>query len=532
MRINYLSNLWGALVGRQADAGGRPGNGSDFWFGEASMPATAGVRVTAEGVMTGEAATVFACVRILAESVSVAPLKVYEVTANDTRREAKNHPVYRLMRERPNAYQTPSGFMQYLVSCLLLRGNYYAYKRYDGAGNLAALQPLAPAAVRVKLLDTGMVRYEVYDAKKGWTFVPAEYILHVKNGVSGDSGVTGLSVLQAGKDTVGNAVAAERFAARSFKNGAMPGVAITHPDSLSDEARARMSSAYMSQFGGDNLGRPFVADSGISIEKLSLSNEDAQLLESRKFSREEIAMMFRTPLFLLSAAESGASYANLEQIDHGYLTYTLLPIFTAIEEAITSSLILNTQRFFCEFNTDVYQRVDIQKRTAAYNQAWWLTGNEIRRKENLAPVDDPMMDKVQPPLNRGNPGGAATTPNNSNNSPGAMATVLDDAAGRVVRAEKRELVRLADKHEDAAKFLAAATRFYEAHEAYMVTALGPVATAFDVPLLHVQHFCAGMCKTALAALSQSPKPQSTPKGWSELEMQAAVVESFMKGVKE
>lgn len=456
----------------------RPGILSDFWYTGMLPATTSGVKVTPDGVMNGQSATVFTCVRILAEAMAVLPIKTYRRTDGDNRVPATTHPAWRLLNDKPNNWQTPTEFKQFMTASRVLRGNGYAMQILDAQGNIAELRPLHPDFVKPELLENGRVRYKVWNRLKlEWMIVPQEFMMHLRSGISND-GVTGLSAIAAGRNSVGLSVAAENFASRSFKNGAVPQLAITHPEQLEDESRKRLRDEWIETHGADNQGSVAVLDEGVKLEKIGMNNDDAQLLESRKYSREEIAALFRVPLFLLNAFENGASFSSIEEVGQSFVTYTLLPMMKEWEETAQRDLITNPATFYCEMTAETYLRADFSKRMAGYNQAWWLTGNEIRRLENLPPMPQAYMDEPQMPLNRGNPGGAATQPNGSNNSPDAkahrtaVAAVAEDAMGRAIRSEARQIARIReDGKENAGERIT--TFLTGKHAEFMLATLAP-----------------------------------------------------------
>lgn len=465
-----------------AEPAGRPGNVSDYWFKGMMPVTTSGVTVTADNVMAGQSATVYTCVRILAEAISVLPILTYRRTEDGGRETAPSHPAWRLLHDRPNAWQTPIQFKQYMAACRALRGNAYALQDVDSNGNIVQLLPLNPDMVRPERLENGRIRYMVRSSKTGqWTAVPQDFMFHLASGISND-GVTGLSVLAGTRNSVGLAIAAENYGANSFKNGAVPSLTLTHPENLEDEARERLRQEWYETHGGNNARGLAVLDEGVKVEVIGMTNDDAQYLESRKFSRAEIAAAFRVPLYMLNDMESGAGFSSIEQVNQNFLTYTLLPLMTEWEQAANRDLILAPQTYYTEMLADAYMRADFTQRMSGYNQAWWMTGNEIRQKENMPKIKQPFMDEVQLPLNRGNPGGAASQPNGSNNSPGAtavghevVAAMAEDAFGRTERAHVRDVAKL--RTSAGGDFEAKLTDYMGKHRDYMVATLGPVAVA-------------------------------------------------------
>ncbi len=261
----------------------------------------AGIPVTEENAM--RVAAVNACVRVIAETVASLPLNVYQRTDERSRIKAIRHPLYRLLHDRPNSWQTSFEFRELLQNHLCLRGRAYAYKLRVG-GEISELIPLNPDLVTVEQTPDYRLVYTVdrSDTGGGPLVLKQEDVLHLR-GLSSD-GVDGRNVIADARETLGTALAMQAYAGRFFRNDATPSVVLSHPGKLSKEAAARLEESWNASHSGSvNARRTAVIEEGMKVEKLSVAPEDAQFLESRKYSRAEIAGLFRVPPHMIGDLE-------------------------------------------------------------------------------------------------------------------------------------------------------------------------------------------------------------------------------------
>lgn len=321
----------------------------------------AGVTVTPAKALTY--APVFACVRVLSESVGVLPLHLIE-RRNGVRRRAEDHPLYRLLHFAPNGFQTATEFWQWAVACLALRGNAYAFKTVV-RDEVRELLPIAPGAVTPKLLDDGGT--VVYDVAltSGTKRFKASEIFHLK--LFSLDGVTGLSPVGWMRQTIGVGLAAQEHGARLFANGARPGGLISTEKPLSKEASKRLIADVEEIVkGAENAGRTLVLGDGMKYQQIGLSSEDAQWLEGRKFSRSEVAGIWRVPPHLIADLER-ATFSNIEHQDLGLMKHTLMPYLVGIEQRIWMSLLTEEEKasYYAKFNQDALLRGDAKSRAEA-----------------------------------------------------------------------------------------------------------------------------------------------------------------------
>lgn len=473
----------------------------DFWYSSVGANSISGVRVTNQVIR--QTSVAFACIDLLSRSMGMIPMMVYDIVpkadGTTSKKKATGTDLWRVLHNRPNRWQTPSEFKSMLTSHVLRRGNGYAMQVWGRNGDLEELWPLMPECVTPQLNEKRQMTYAVRNSKTGKVLiVPQSNMLHLRDTTY--DGVMGASRTDAATNAIGLASAMEDFGAKFFKNGGAVGGVLKFPSGikLQPEARERARAEFRRDFeGAEQASKVLILDEGMDFTKMTLTQDEAQFLESRRFQVEDICRFYRVPPHMVGSLER-ATFNSVEQMGINFVTYSLLPLMTMWEEACTRDLVLDEDTTFVEMNADMLMRGDASQRATAYNQAWWLSGNEIRAFENLNPMDDPAMDRVQIPLNRGNPGGAAQVPTNSNNSantpnPPARASAADslkarlqdlvtDAVGRVARAEHRELERIAEsyaeKGQDNGTWLAGRLNtFYPKHRAYMVETMTPALDA-------------------------------------------------------
>lgn len=373
---------------------------SDFVGGKTAS----GVSVTPD--RAAQLITVYACVSIISSTLATLPLSVYRRTA-DGKVPAPDHPLQRLLHDEPNPMQSSVQFREYLQSQLLLHGNAYAEIEFDGARRPVALWPLPSRLVTVTLETDGKQRYRVFDFQlpdgRRERLIDGE-ILHVP-GLSFD-GVVGKSPIQLARQAVGLALAAEEYGARLFANGITAGGVLEVPNALSDTAFARLQAAMEARRGLSHAHREMILEEGTKWKQVSINPEDAQFLETRKFQRSEIAALFRVPPHMIGDLEK-SSFSNIEQQSLEFEKHTMRQWIVRWEQEINRTL-FRGQDYFAHFNVDGLLRGDIRTRNEAYalGRQWgWLSVNDIRRLEDMNPVDG--GDDYLVPLNMASAAGGS-----------------------------------------------------------------------------------------------------------------------------
>ena len=356
----------------------RVGGGWNFLFGGT----TSGKAVNERTAM--QTSAVYACVRILAESVAGLPLHVYERTANGSKSTKPSHPLYRLLHDEPNREMTSFVFRETLMSHLLLWGNAYAQIIRDGRGFPIALYPLLPDRMAVDRNESGELVY-TYQSDKGQVKLRRENVLHIPG--LGFDGLIGYSPIAMAKNAVGLALATEDYGAAFFANGANPGGVLEHPGVIKPEQADRLRESWQSQFGGANAHKVAVLEEGLKFHQMSIPPEQAQFLETRKFQINEIARIFRVPPHMVGDLEK-SSFSNIEQQSLEFVKYTLDPWVVRWEQSLQQALILPSEKatIFIKFNLDGLLRGDYQSRMQGYStgiQNGFMSVNDVRSLEDM-----------------------------------------------------------------------------------------------------------------------------------------------------
>lgn len=350
-----------------------------------------GTVVTPETAM--RVAAVYACVRIRSGLVATLPLQVKRRIDERTRADASDSKLGVLLRRKPNRWQTPSQFRRMMQARVMLRGHAPAMivRSMLGAKDVLELVPLHPDRTKVEQQDDLSLVY-TYTRKNGATVTLKQSEVFDLVGLTLD-GVHGISPITYARETIGLSLAQEKAGASVFKSGPRASIVLTHPNKIGNEAREFLRSSlddYRS--GGDSEGKALILEEGMEVAPLAMTAEDAQWIESRKFSRTDIAMFFGVPPHMIGDTEKSTSWGTgIEQQTQGFLTFTAEDDLTMWEEAIDRDLIANpASPLYAKFNRAALVKGDIKTRTAAYASAlqWgWLNPNEVRELEDRNPRD-------------------------------------------------------------------------------------------------------------------------------------------------
>lgn len=380
----------GLFRSRDAPKNRTSGSAYSFFMGGS----TSGKRVNERSSM--QMTAVYSCVRILSEAVAGLPLHLYQYTDNGGKEKAVEHPLYFLLHDEPNPEMTSFVFRETLMTHLLLWGNAYAQIIRNGKGEIMALYPLMPDRMTVDRDEKGRLYYEYMvssdDAPtmKGSTVkLPPSEVLHIPG--LGFDGLVGYSPIAMAKNAIGMAIACEEYGAKFFANGAQPSGVLEHPGTIKDPSRVRES--WTQTFGGShNANKVAVLEEGMKYTPISISPEQAQFLETRKFQINEIARIFRVPPHMVGDLEK-SSFSNIEQQSLEFVKYTLDPWVSRWEQSIVRSLLTveEKKQYFVKFNVDGLLRGDYQSRMNGYaigRQNGWMSANDIRELENLDRISE------------------------------------------------------------------------------------------------------------------------------------------------
>lgn len=359
----------------------------DYMRSQSSLSA-AGIAVTPEKSMRVPA--FYAGVRILCGPIANLPLDIKRRVDDRTRVDASDTDVWRILRRKPNRWQTPAQFRRMMQAHVLLRGNGYALITRS-RGQLLDLTPMHPDRVKPRQ-NADMTLTYVYTRPDGHQVeLPQSRVFHLV-GLTLD-GFTGLSVLSFLRETLGESLAMSDHGATMFRNGARVSGVLTHPGKLGGEGVANLRSS-LDEFRaeGERAGKALILEEGMKFEQVALKAVDAQWIEARKFSRGDIAMFLGVPPHMLGDTEKSTSWGSgIEQQSIGFVTYTLEDWLTMWEETIARDLIADPDSdLYARFNRSALVRGDIKTRWEAYAKGRRMkvySANDVRALEDMNPVE-------------------------------------------------------------------------------------------------------------------------------------------------
>ena len=361
-------------------------SGQIFSFGTANS----GEKVDEQSAM--QISAVYACVRLLAETVAALPLHLYRYTDDGKGKEsAFDHPLYRILYRQPNDEMSSFIWRETMMTHLLLWGNAYSQIIRDGRNNVLGLYPLLPENVEVDRDEQGQLYYiyhaytdEVPGEQNQDIYFRKDEILHIPG--LGFNGLVGFSPIAMMKNSLGTTLAVEKYGASFFKNGAQPSGVLEHPGVLKDPQKIRDN--WTAVYGGaNNAHRVAVLEEGMAYKAISLPPEDSQFLSTRQFGVEEICRIFRVPPHMVQSLEH-ATFSNIEHQSIDFVVHTLTPWLVRFEQAIIKDLLLEEEQdvLFPKFNVDGLLRGDYQSRMNGYATGisnGFLSPNDIHRLENM-----------------------------------------------------------------------------------------------------------------------------------------------------
>jgi HK97 family phage portal protein len=334
----------------------------------------------------------WACVRVICKPIAAMPIHLYEKIPSGGKQRAVKHPIYSVIHTSPNPEMTPLAFKDTLTAHVLTWGNAYAEIERNKAGYPIALWPLSPNRVtpeRNKI--TKELQYGVNLPDGGSAVLRADQVFHIPG--PGFDGIKGYSVLTMFRESIGLGVALQEYAARFFGNGAIPGGVLEHPGSLGKPAQDNLRASWNEMHSGlEKTHRISILEEGMKYQQIGVPPEDAQMLESRKFSQVEMASIFQVPPHKIGNLDK-ATFTNIEHQAQEFLSDTLLYWLTLWEQTICWKLLTpaDRARYFAEFLTANLLRGDIKSRYEAYaiaRQWGWYSADDIREKENENPLPD------------------------------------------------------------------------------------------------------------------------------------------------
>jgi HK97 family phage portal protein len=430
----------------------------DFWYTDVGTISKAGTVVSHETAM--KVSAVYACVKVLAETVASLPLFIYRRRPDGGKDRDVSHPLHQRLHYLPNKWQTTYEWREMMMGHVLLRGNAYSEKVRGMDGPTTQLIPKNPDRITVEQVPGGKLRYTETEANGTKRIIPANKMFHLR-GLSSD-GLVGLSPIGLMRESVGVAIATESYASRFFSQNAQPRGALETDATMSEEAEKRLISGWKSAYGGlDQSHGTAVLQQGLKWHQISITNEDSQFLETRKFQVNDIARWFRIPPHMIADLEK-ATYSNIEHQSLDFVVHSLMPWLRRWETAIHRDLIeQDKEEYFAEFIVEGLLRGDAKARSEFYASGitnGWINRNEVRAKENMNPEEG--LDDFLVPMNMGAAGEEAA----EQTSPAQAALIVEDAAARLVRKEISEISKRTDRFEENPEgLLNSVGKFYNKH---------------------------------------------------------------------
>lgn len=488
----------------------------DFWFEPVSGRSATGMRISADAAMRLSA--VWACVRILSETLACMPFCMYRNKANGGKEFITGHPIARLFNKAPNDHQTPFEWREMLQAHLVLRGNAYNQIVTDRKGQITSLLPLHPDRVKIEMLGGSDYRYRILQPSGQDMILTRGEVWHLR-GISFD-GISGLNPIELARDSVGMGLSAQEYGARFFQNDARPGGVIEFKGTFKNQdARQTFIESWQRAQSAANRGKTAVLEHDMQYKEIGLNNADAQFIEARKFQVTEIARMFRVPPHMIADLDR-ATFSNIEHQSLEFVLHTMTPWAERWESSIESNLLLPSEEDLeIEFDFSSLLRGDHAARAAYYNSGivtGWLTRNEARRMEGYDPL--PGLDVPLQPLNMV-PAGTSVPAKDSQPAKlpqpdqARLAALAHAVASRVARKET-EMVQAALRSDDVQ---AALVKAYEKLASFIPAALNvsqQIATDYCAARIEAAHKAAlveefeASARTELQrlALEESRKP--------------------------
>lgn len=374
----------------------RPGPWEDFWYSQQGYSTAPGIDVNEKTAL--KYSPIFAAVRKISETVASLPLIVYRDGLKGKKR-ATDHYLYPILHLRPNPEQIRLQMWEALMAHLLLWGNCYMQMQQDSIGRLIALWPLDPSRMQVKRPNPNgqlVYEYKLTDTGETVNFPPWE-ILHIAG--LGFNGLMGYSVISFAKEGIACGLAYEEYSARFFSNNATPAGFVEVPGILGKEEREEIRKDWYKEYGGVSKSQMIgILGQGMKFNPISVSAEDAQLVESRGFQVEEVARWFNIPPHMIYDLRRSTNN-NIEQQSLEFVIYTLRPWLVRIEQAIQTKLIMENN-ISVEHRVEGLLRGDTATRTTYYTagRQWgWLSANDIRELENMELIEG--GDEYLTPMN-------------------------------------------------------------------------------------------------------------------------------------
>lgn len=477
----------------------------------------AGVHINHDNALKFSA--VWACVRVIAETVSQLRWTVFQQQPDGGKRELETHPAYRVVAVSPNPEMTPFQWRETLLGHVLTYGNAFCEIERDNANRPVACWPLAPDRVDVLRDENWELLYRYHMPSGGYVDFGPQDILHLAG--LGFDGNVGYSVVAMAAQTIGLGRVQEQAGASFWKNGARPGGILTPVGTMTREGRDSITDEWNSMFGGGrNFNRVAMLSHDMKYTPLSIPQEDAQFIDSRKFSIEEICRWYRVPPHKVASLDR-ATFSNIEHQSIEFVVDTIVPWAIRFEQEIDSKLIRSSSRkVYSKVLVQSLLRGDSAARATYYRELrdlGALSINEIRMLEDMNPIDGgdlrlvPMnmttIERAAEPPEPPEPATPAVMPESDADedlsAEDSMAAfwkqyspLVESTMHRIATREAKELQRMKSPTEGKVR------QFYDRHAEYMQSQLQPLFAVFNGACeSHVTEHCTVSLAEAQAGIA-------------------------------
>lgn len=491
------------------------------WFWKSTMVGNrsdSGIVVNSDKAMT--LAWVWQAVNTISNDIARLPVILYDKRDPDDRIRATTHPAYTLLKRSPNQFMSPKTFLSVLMKNALLSGNGIAWIQRDGRGAPMALYPLPPNNVTLEIVNNEPVYIVQFPYSDTAEKVAINYhdVIHIKNLTN--NGYWGYDTISYARNSIGLGLATEQHGNRFFKNNARPSVVLETDGTIDKERADNLLAAWNDMHAGSNNAyKTALLSGGMKAKIMSINNDNAQWLDSRKFQRQEVASWFNIPPHKLGDS-SKTSFSSLEAENRSYADMTLMNWIVEIEQQLDSKLLTSRQKqrdqFGFEFLTAGLLRADLITRYQSYQigiSSEFLSPNEVRKLENMpardggdtyqnpntksSSADDGDIEETEEVVEE-----PASEPEETDDGmENALRKLVDDRVTRMMRIETNKVTRASQKDEN---FVVWMDNFYQDLETTFIDALSPCvdtirAAGFDAPDLHgsISRYLAESCERLL-----------------------------------
>jgi len=333
-----------------------------------------------------ELTDVLIAVRVLAESIASLPLCMYQ-KQDDGGYKATNHPIYDIVRWQPNANQTSYDLRLWMMIDLLLRGNAVAQVIRDGTGNVVELYPLFANKITYHVMPDGNLHYLYPDPEddENELMLKQSEVLHVR--LFSDGYLLSPSIIGMSNDLLSGGKSAEAYTREFFENASVVSGVISYPDEMSEEVFQRLKEDWSMRYSGvGNRHRTPILEGGAKFSPMNLNHAESQMLESRKFTQQQIFALFKVPQHLGGNLDR-ATFSNIEHQNLAYVMHTLRPLAVNFEQKLRMTLLSDSEKneYYFKHHFNDLLRGDVTARFTAYSQAVQngiLSPNDVRRRED------------------------------------------------------------------------------------------------------------------------------------------------------